>query len=497
MNKKKKPSQDKEVNSKLVKSEITIDDIKGELSKFSSPLPTNHKEILKRLLNYIHVIDFRKYVETLDENEKLGKRHYVVGTVQIILELAVAYNWGLCKNSDFIYLFNECYWNSLDANEFQKFLAEAAEKMGVEKFEAKHYPFSEQLFKQFLFAAHLPTPEQPHDKVFINLKNGTFEISSEKQELRQPNREDFITYQLPFDYDQNAQAPLFKKYLDKVVPDLELQKILAEYLGYLFIRPSILKLEKTLLLKGTGANGKSVFFEIVFALLGGENNVSNYSLQSLTTDKNYCRAMLANKLLNYASEINGKLEASVFKQLVSGEPVEARLIYGKPFTLRNYAKLIFNCNELPKEVEQTNAFFRRFLIVPFDVVIPEEEQDKELSKKIIDSELSGVLNWVLEGLNRLLTQKNFTESQLVKDQLSEYQKQSDSVQMFLEEEGFEKSIGDICLLKKLYTKYQEYCDENGCRVCSKKTFAERLRKIGYETAKKNIGMVVYIKSVSK
>ncbi len=112
------------------------------------------------------------------------------------------------------------------------------------------------------------------------------------------------------------------------------------------------------------ANGKSVFFEVVNSLLGGEENVSSYSLQSLTNDNGYFRAMLGNKLVNYASEINGNLETAIFKQLVSGEPVEARLPYGEPFTLTNYAKLIFNCNELPKDVEQSNAYFRRFLIIP-------------------------------------------------------------------------------------------------------------------------------------
>ena len=155
---------------------------------------------------------------------------------------------------------------------------------------------------------------------------------------------------------------------------------------------------------GTGANGKSVFFEVVQALLGSDN-VSSYSLQSLTNDNGYFRAKLANKLVNYASEINGNLETSIFKQMVSGEPVEARLPYGQPFTLTQYAKLIFNCNELPKDVEHTNAYFRRFLIVPFDVTIPPDEQDKTLHTKIIDNELSGVFNWVLEGLDRLLKQK--------------------------------------------------------------------------------------------
>ncbi len=68
---------------------------------------------------------------------------------------------------------------------------------------------------------------------------------------------------------------------------------------------------------------------------------------------------------------------------------------------------MFNCNELPKEVEHTNAFFRRFLIIKFDVTIPEANQDKNLSKNIIETELSGVFNWILEGLDRLLIQKNW------------------------------------------------------------------------------------------
>jgi putative DNA primase/helicase len=68
--------------------------------------------------------------------------------------------------------------------------------------------------------------------------------------------------------------------------------------------------------------------------------------------------MLDNKLVNYASEINGKMDVALFKQLVSGEPVDARLPYGVPFTLKNYAKLVFNCNELPRSVEHTEAFLQ-------------------------------------------------------------------------------------------------------------------------------------------
>ena len=162
-------------------------------------------------------------------------------------------------------------------------------------------------------------------------------------------------------------------------------------------------------------------------------------MQSLTNENGYFRAKLANKLVNYASEINGKLESAIFKQLVSGEPVEARLPYGEPFTLKQYAKLIFNCNELPKDVEHTNAYFRRFLIIPFDVTIPPQEQDKQLHTKIIEKELSGVFNWVLDGLNRLLEQKRFTDCEAVKQAVEQYKSQSDSVKMFIDENNYQST----------------------------------------------------------
>ncbi len=109
--------------------------------------------------------------------------------------------------------------------------------------------------------------------------------------------------------------------------------------------------------------------------------------------------------------------------------------------MREYGKLMFNCNELPKEVEQTNAFFRRFLIIPFNQTIPESEQDPELAKKIIASELSGVFNWLLDGLRRLLSQKKFTQSEIVRNQIEAYRRESDSVAMFMEEEGYTPSVG--------------------------------------------------------
>lgn len=409
---------------------------------------------------------------------KLNTKHYRILSIKNVSKTATKNRWGLCKNHDFIYLYDGTFWAELDRDEFQKFLGEAAEKMGVRWDNAQDYQFREQLFKQFLATEYLSNPPGDNNRVLINLQNGTFEISPQGTKLRPFDRSDFITYQLPFEYNPQAKAPLFEAYLNNVLPDPERQRILAEYLGFVFIKhgSNALKEEKALILYGTGANGKSVFFEVVNALLSTDN-VSSYSLQSLTNDNGYFRAKLANKLVNYASEINGNLEASIFKQLVSGEPVEARLPYGQPFILKQYAKLIFNCNELPKDVEHTNAYFRRFLIIPFDVTIPPQEQDKNLHTKIIEKELSGVFNWVLQGLNRLLEQKKFSDCEAAQQAVEQYKIESNSVQMFLNENEYKGSLTNYKLIKDLYPEYRAFCIGDGMTPFKKSNFIKQFRAL--------------------
>jgi putative DNA primase/helicase len=472
------------------------EDALNEIARQIASKPIPHTEVLGELLSKIGSIDFRKHT-ALNEDEKLKNNHYQIIVVDYLLETAKANHWGICKNLDFIYLFNGAYWNLLDEDELKLFLGDIAEKMGVDRFKARYFNFRDHLYKQFLTVAHLPKPEKRQENICINLQNGTFEFSQNDFRLREFDRGDFLTYQLPFEYCPEAPAPLFHQYLDQVLPEKELQHILAEYLGYIFIQPSTLKLEKTLLLYGTGANGKSVFYEIVRHLLG-ETNTSEYSLQSLTDDTGYYRAMIANKLVNYASEINGKLEASIFKQLVSGEPVEARLPYGKPFTITQYAKLIFNCNELPRDVEQSNAYFRRFLIVPFEVTISEHNQDKQLAQKIISKELSGVFNWVLQGLRRLLKQKNFTECETIKRIRAQYELDSDSVKTFLNENDYQASSdNEYLLLGVLYEEYRKFCVDDGFKALNKTNFRKRLETSKYQVERKNFGIVVFLNKRKK
>lgn len=149
--------------------------------------------------------------------------------------------------------------------------------------------------------------------------------------------------------------------------------------------------------------------------------------------------LLKDKLLNYASEMSAYLESNIFKKLVSREPIDARHLYKSSFIMEDYARLMFNCNELPNDIEHTNAFFRLFLIIPFRVTIKEEDQDRQLSQKILKTELPGVFNWILGGMSRLLTNKAFTSSSIVENEVKMFRRESDSVLCYIDENNYVKS----------------------------------------------------------
>jgi putative DNA primase/helicase len=450
-----------------------------------------HGQVLYSLLNEIEPVDFKE-LAGLEKDQKLQTKHYAVICIEKVLSIALKNNWGLCKSNGVMWVFNGQYWQQIDKNELQSFLGMAAEKMGISIFNARYYAFKDDLYKQFLSASIMPKQSSQPNLTLVNLQNGTFQINSDEQLLKPFNREDFLKYQLPFCYDPDSIAPMFESYLNTVLPDKEAQLVLAEYLGYVFIQPTTLKLEKALLLYGSGANGKSVFFEIVNALLG-EDNVSSYSLHRVTTS-DYTRAKLNGKLLNYASEISGNLDTAVFNQLISGEPVEARLPYGEPFTLTDYAKFIFNCNELPKDVEHNNAYFRRFIIVPFNVTIPHEQQDKKLADRIIKAELSGVFNWVLDGLKRLLMNNGFTDCQLISATVEQYKHEANAVKLFLDHYDYWASETQKIPVPDLYHSYREYCRDNGYSPLNSVNFKRRLENMGINVIRANTGYKAWLQN---
>ena len=439
--------------------------------------------------------DLSKYLKkVVDENGveswvvnplKIPRALYIVAIVEELKIAGEKNGWSIAQQDSMLYLYDGKFWVRMEDSEIKHFIARAALSMGYySPADAKTSGFEKAAFDQFMTSAYLPTPDIDKSKVLINLQNGTYEVTENGGILREHRKEDFITYCLPFSYDADATAPLFQKYINRVLPDISSQQVLQDFHGYIFTKG--IKLEKSLILLGGGQNGKSVQYEISSALLG-EQNVSTKSLGDLVNNDsgNDNRAKLKDKLVNYGSEISaGNMDIDMFKRLVSGEPVSAREKYKTSFDLRNNCKFIFNANKLPANIEHTQAYFRRFLIIPYNETISDSEKDPELHTKIIANELPGVLNWAIEGLNRILKHKKFSECIVAKEALDAYKKESNSVAMMIEEEGFvdgHKDDKDYRIpTASIYKIYRDYCNDSGIRSLNKNNFSKELKQLGFE-----------------
>ncbi len=82
--------------------------------------------------------------------------------------------------------------------------------------------------------------------------------------------------------------------------------------------------------------------------------------------------------------------------------------------------MIFCLNEPSKTNETSNGFYKRFLIAPFNVQIPKSKINQNLAKDIISHELSGIMNWVLKGRERLVKNGKFTDFPVMNKTLEEY-----------------------------------------------------------------------------
>lgn len=395
--------------------------------------------------------------------------------VDNLMEVAEKRKCGIGIINGIPYYYNGCYWEALTEEFVQHYLIAVVEKSGLPHFQASKVKLKDLLYKQFVSTAAMPQDIPSDKKVMINLKNGTFVCEDGMFEIRPFSPEDRLTYQLPFNYDPEAEAPKFIKFLNEVIPEEKARTVISEYIGYIFAKH--LRWEKCLVLLGSGGNGKSVLIDIITALLG-EQNVCHFSLSRLCDSNGYYRAELGNYLLNACSEMGAKnCDPEMVKQLFSNDPVGARSPYGKPITVSRYCRFLFSANIISnKDMEQSYGYFRRFLHLEFNAPISKEKMNTNLAKEIIQEELSGVFNWALEGLKSILQEgrNGFSYSPHIEKTNKEIEKNSNNVALFIEENDYRPSSTDHTEAKELYMEYQSFCQDFRYGAVSKTEFLRRL-----------------------
>lgn len=279
------------------------------------------------------------------------------------------------------------------------------------------------------------------------------------------------TTSVPYDYNPREHVFMWRDFLDQVLPDKKMQKVLQEFLGSIFIDRTKAKLETMLVLRGSGSNGKSVVFETVLGLLG-RDNVSNFGIGALISgsEKKKNIAYINGKRLNYCSEIQalefGK-DSDTLKSLISGEPTEARPLYGDNFTAYNIPLLMANANQMPYLKDWSYGMRRRICIIPFEVEIPRNQQRKSLARDL-EHEYPAIFNWILEGRDRFINNGyKLTDSKELDKVMDEYQSESSTVMRFMFQMNYMCRYENIVDAEPkwitsavLYQRYLRWCDDN-------------------------------------
>ncbi|MDT9334050.1 phage/plasmid primase, P4 family [Clostridium perfringens] len=303
----------------------------------------------------------------------------------------------------------------------------------------------------------------------VNVRNGLLDIRDMSFKEHTPSY--LSTVQLNVEYNPQIDCPQFKKFLNEVL-DCKLIPLVQEIVGYLLTTNTAS--QKAFVFWGPARTGKSTLLWVVEYLLLGKKNVSNIPWQEIG-DK-FKTAELLGKLANVFSDLPSKSidDTGIFKVVTGEDYLMAEKKNKNPFKFKPFARLVFSCNELPRNyVDRTEGFYRRLIIVPFNRQIEKNKIDKALKYKF-QREKEGIFNWALEGLKRLYENNfEFSENELTDGVKKEYKRENNNVISFVEE-CCELDGLFSCSRIEIYEAYKEFCVEAGLKTLSQIKFNKEL-----------------------
>ena len=303
----------------------------------------------------------------------------------------------------------------------------------------------------------------------INLKNGLYNVLENTLTPHTP--EYYSTVQLNVSYNPDAQCPRFHQYLAEVIDESQIP-LIQEMMGY-FLVP-VTRGQKCFVIVGEGGAGKSVLLLVLNDILLGRENVSNVSWQAL--NERFKTAELFGKLANIFADLPTKNidDNGVFKALVGEDYLTVEKKNRNPFSFQSTARLLFSCNNIPRNYgDHSEGFYRRLIIIRFDHAVPESRKDPDLLDKL-RLEADGIFVFALEGLKRLMKNHyRFSETQANRDELQQYREDSDSVLAFVKDCCVSDKHSDVGSTE-LFNAYQTYCEESGVKPFSHRKFVQQL-----------------------
>lgn len=273
---------------------------------------------------------------------------------------------------------------------------------------------------------------------FIAFRNGILNIDT--NELLPYSPDFIITNKIEWDYNKNAYSEEVDEVLNNIsCNDKEIRELLEEVIGSCFYRSQTLAGGKAFMLIGTGANGKSTYLNMLKHLLG-QKNTSSLGLKNL--DEKFATVMMFGKLANIGDDISDKMvnDLSYFKKIVTGERIEAEQKGQPRFEFEPYCKLIFSVNNIPRmgTGADSGAIRRRLVIVPFNGKFTKENLGDSFnpyigSKLKSQESMEYLIKIGVEGLKRVLENKEYTTPDKIKKEIRDFEISNDPILAFIED----------------------------------------------------------------
>ena len=317
------------------------------------------------------------------------------------------------------------------------------------------------------------------NEYLFNLENGTLDLHT--LEFHEHDPKDFITKISHINYDPEATCPRWNQFIDEVmVGRKNVARYLQKAIGYALSGDT--SLECLFIMFGpTTRNGKTTTIETILRVMGEYGRSAKPDM--LAT--NYFRgqsngssddvARLAGARFVGISEMEQKLtiNASLTKQLTGNGSITARFLYEGYFEFHLQAKIFIDTNHLPNVTDRTLFESGRLKIIPFTRHFEDHEQDKTLKTTLMQPEnLSGILNWCIEGY-KLFKAEGLNEPDEVKAATEEYRVDSDRIAQFMQQ-CLKKEKSSEIKASNVYSRYKEWCCDNGFKYESSQNFYKRL-----------------------
>jgi P4 family phage/plasmid primase-like protien len=257
---------------------------------------------------------------------------------------------------------------------------------------------------------------------------------------------------------KKTETPMWNEFLETIIVDRERIEYVQEIFGLALIGESLHHILP--LFVGTGANGKSTILEVASGLLGDyvAQMPENFLLEKGHQEHSTEIARLRGARLAIGSETrpDGRFNESRVKMLTGGDTISARLIGKNFFDFKPTHTLVLAMNHLPKVSAGGEGFWRRVRKINFGVTIPPEKQDKELSQKLVKTEGPGILQWMVEGAQRVLSNNKLAEPESVMIATKEYQLEEDHIAQFIEERVMINPYMGVSS-GELFNNYKAWC----------------------------------------